>query len=166
MEDFGGLTQEDWLDYVQDALEQYQKLTPKKLSPRVISEQARKREKGCTLSKSAVHSALRGDSWPTAQTAYWLGIGICDSGLGEQFRNAWLAADGNLRKDIHEKNMSNALVLREQPRLREERRQRRQREREERRERVRQLRSRAVTIAVVVISLLVALIQLLFKYAF
>ncbi|MFD9496866.1 hypothetical protein ACFWA1_35930 [Streptomyces sp. NPDC060005] len=142
VEDFEGLHQEDWFDYVRAAHKAYE--SP---SLRTIQRQARKREKGCTLGRGTVHSALRGDNWPTAQTAYWLGIGIGGHDLGAQFRNGWRAADGNLRKDVHEVIMSKALVLRGSPELRMERRERREEDRRERAE-ARKLRRRRLAVLV------------------
>ncbi|MBB5939978.1 hypothetical protein [Streptomyces zagrosensis] len=132
IEDFDGLTQEDWFDYIRSAHKAFGEL-----STREISRKARHYDRGCTMGKSTVHKTLEG-RWPTAQTAYRLGLGIGGPGLAMQFRNGWLAADGKLRREIHLRNMRHVLARQEDPRAlelyergQEERREQRRREQRE-----------------------------------
>ncbi|MFD8233015.1 hypothetical protein ACFV20_14195 [Streptomyces sp. NPDC059696] len=98
--DFKGLTQEDWHDYVLSAHRAYGKP-----SPREIARNAKKYDKRYAIGKTTIHETLRG-RWPTAQTAYRLGLGIGGPDLAPQFRNGWLAADGKMRMEIHRRKMS------------------------------------------------------------
>ncbi|MFJ8763173.1 hypothetical protein [Streptomyces cyaneofuscatus] len=129
IDDFDGLTQEDWFDYIQSTHKAFNEP-----STREISKRARQYDRRCTLSKTTINETLRG-RWPTAQTAYRLGLGIGGLGLAMQFRNGWLAADGKLRMEIHLRNMRHVLARREDPRAlelyergQEERREQRRRE--------------------------------------
>ncbi|MFJ9149161.1 hypothetical protein ACIRP7_14035 [Streptomyces sp. NPDC102270] len=157
-DDFEGLDQEGWFEYVTAAHEAYDKP-----SLRTIMRQARKREKGCTLGHSTVHDVLGGHKWPTQQTAYWLGIGIGGHALGAQFRAAWTAADGNLRKEVHQEVMGKQLALREHPGALVQRRQMRQEERQKERARWRRRKRERLMMLVSIIMGVITLIEMVIR---
>ncbi|MFE7443791.1 hypothetical protein ACFU7X_25460 [Streptomyces chartreusis] len=165
IEDFDGLTQEDWHDYVRSAHKAYDEP-----SIRDIARNAKKYDKRYALGKTTISETLRG-RWPTAQTAYRLGLGIGGPGLAMQFRNGWLAADGKKRMQIHLRNMNHVLERLEHydgdegyERLREgERRERRQREQQEQVEREKRRRKYMWAIAVQVIFLIASVLFAIYR---
>ncbi|MGW5641020.1 hypothetical protein, partial [Streptomyces sp. NPDC003832] len=64
-------------------------------SIRAIINNAKACESSSTLGRSTVSDTFTGKTWPTAQTAKWIGMGIGGKALGDDFASAWHAAEKN-----------------------------------------------------------------------
>ncbi|MDX3025391.1 hypothetical protein [Streptomyces acidiscabies] len=78
-----------------------------------IRAKAKECDSSCTLGRSTVSDTLRAVSWPTAQTAKWIGAGIGGKSLGSAFFRAQQAAERNHRREAQEAAVQRARRVQE-----------------------------------------------------
>ncbi|MEV5797314.1 hypothetical protein [Streptomyces collinus] len=88
--EFKDLTRLGWKAYVRSLA-----VDCGRTNARDIADNAKEQDNRCKLSHTAVHAAVYRDGWPTAQTAYFIGLGINGPETAAACRQAWAAAHFN-----------------------------------------------------------------------